>query len=138
MDGVIFILGFSLMIVNGLTTGQFGRLWSIVSNPSTSGSNSITNERNDALAFIGELVLIFTLVEVSRISPSAAGTSVSLLAILWILWGINNPGAFSNLFESLSGNYHALNANTSGGSVENLGPSIGLAGGAGQLLGNSA
>lgn len=102
--GVLF-LGLALIIANGFSTGQFGRIWSVVTGagagvalgkPGTVVGNQ-PQVKNDMFVMMGEVIFLAALSAIAN-SGDSAGTAIGALIVgLWLIWLTQN-GQFAAKF----------------------------------------
>lgn len=93
-----FVLGFSLLVVSGLSSGQFGALWDAVWN-----GNISSTLKQDAIVLSGELIFIFILSFLAEANSDANNVIIAFFFALWIGWGIFNGPTLVKWTNTMSG-----------------------------------
>ncbi len=83
MDGIILLLGGSLVVVNGISSGQLKDLWGII------GDNSkpyATTDHTHMVLLMGEFLFVFILAMLAGTSKDAGKAIIALLVALWLVY----------------------------------------------------
>lgn len=92
--GVITMLLFALIIVNGFTAGHFKKLFGTISGASTTPTHS------EFLILGGELVFVVALSMIAESSEGARGPILALVFGLWLLWGVSHGTTIRNFISA--------------------------------------
>lgn len=82
---LIFFTGIALVIVAGLTSGQFKSWWDMVWNGNTANIN-----KDDVFLLVGEIAFVFILSFIAELSAEGSQLALSLIGGLWLVWSIEN------------------------------------------------
>lgn len=100
MPGLIVIMGFGLLFVNGSASGQLTQMWDLMTNQ----ASPVKTDTSTFALTLGEIMFIIILATLASSSPEFGTFGVVILAALWVLWMVKNPTALQNLTGTLSGN----------------------------------
>jgi hypothetical protein len=100
MSGVIVIMGFGLIFINGAVSGQLTQMWDLMTNQ----ASPIATDTSTFALTIGEIMFIIILATLASSNPEFGTFGVVILAALWVLWMVKNPTLLQNVTGTLSGN----------------------------------
>jgi len=99
MPGLIVIMGFGLLFVNGAASGQLTQMWDLITNQ----ASPVAKDTSTFALTLGEIMFIIILATLASSNPEFGTFGVVILAALWVLWMVKNPTALQNLTSTLSG-----------------------------------
>lgn len=103
--GAMF-LGLALILANGFSTGQFGRMWGVISGTlSAPGSKSTpagTNIRSDMFVLIGEVIFLAVLTTIADSGDTAESAVLVFMFALWLGWLSQNGKVVANFISAIT------------------------------------
>jgi hypothetical protein len=96
--GFVFALGLFLIIVSGMSNGQFKSLWDALWN-----GNIETTFKQDATVLLGELIFILILAFLSEASDDFKHFAIAFLFALWLSWSMFNSKTLAKWFSTFKG-----------------------------------
>lgn len=104
MKNGVFLIGTSLIVANGFSSGQFK---DIASNASTGTANQTLQigGQQAMLMITGELIFVIVLASMAEASDGANATAIALLLGLWLIWLMHNAGNAQGIVQLFQGKF---------------------------------